>query len=295
MVLMPSGPVVRVLRERKIGDLLKPPNPGAVFEASGVVAAGSYCFAVLDNVRRVARIGLHLRPGSDDHKWVGTSRHGEGYEAITYGRKTRRFYLMIEAQKHPDGTYKGAIEEYDEQWRFKARRWVDFPFEKRNTGFEGLASIDVRGAHYLLALCEGNGCHGGSKSKKPGSGRIHVLQRRGRMWRPVAQIKLPKHVTFKDYAGLALSGDRLGVVSQESCGLWIGRLRTRDWKISGRGRTYDFPRTKKGKKLYCTVEGISWLSPKTLVAVSDLRKKRHPKRAKRTDQSVHVFGLAGRR
>ncbi|MEX2016774.1 MAG: hypothetical protein WD873_09020 [Candidatus Hydrogenedentales bacterium] len=287
---MAKPPALRLLRERKLADLLDPPRAGAVFEASGVIAVRARGFVVLDNVRRVARIGTHLRLQSDDHGWVGVNRQGEGYEAITYGR-ARRFYLMIEAQKHPDGTFKGAIEEYDDRWRFRGRRWVDFPFEKRNTGFEGLASVEWRGQHYLLALCEGNGCRDSRSKKKRGQGRIHVLERRGRIWRPVARIKLPKHAKFKDYAGMALHGDRLAVVSQESSRLWVGRLRRGKWTINGRGRVYDFPRTKKGKKRYYTVEGISWLSPRTLVAVSDLRKKRHAKRSAKTDQSIHVFRI----
>ena len=282
---------LRLVRERKLADLIAPPLAGAVFEASGVVADGPYCFVALDNIRRVLRIGLHLRPGSDAHQWVGTARHGEGYEAISHGGG--RFLLMIEAMKHPDGTFKGAIEEYDEGWRLKARRWVDFPFEKRNTGFEGLAAVEFRGEEYLLALCEGNACRGGRKSKKGGRGRIQVLQRRGKMWHPVERIKLPRHVKFKDYAGLAFRSGRLAIVSQESSRVWVGRLRPGEWTVDGPGQIYDFPRTKKGKKLYCTVEGISWASPQTLVAVSDLRKKRHPKRSAKTDQSIHVFSLAG--
>ena len=280
---------LRLVRERKIEDLLDPPRPGAVFEASGVVTKGAECFVAFDNVRRVARIASHLMPDSSDHEWVGVRRQGEGYEAITYDRCTARFYLMIEAQKHPDGTFKGAIEEYDERWRFTRRRWVDFRFERRNTGFEGLASIEWRGRCYLLALCEGSNCRGRRKQRKRGKGRIHVLEPRGGMWRSIGRIKLPRHVRFKDFAGLALRGNRLAVVSQESSRVWIGHLRSGQWSIRGRGRIYDFPRTKNGKKLYYTVEGISWLSPTTLVAVSDLRKKKHPHRSTRTDQSVHVF------
>ena len=167
---MAKTPVLRLLRECKLADLVAPPRPGAVFEASGVIANGTDCFVVLDNVRRVVRIASHLRPESDDHEWIGAARQGEGYEAVTFSRGTGRFYLMIEAQKHPDGTFKGAIEEYDKRWRFKRRRWVDLPFKKRNTGFEGLASVEFRGQHFLLALCEGNNCRCGRKS------------RRGRTW-----------------------------------------------------------------------------------------------------------------
>lgn len=285
-------PVLRLVRERKLEDLLDPPGAGAVFEASGVIAEGPHCFVALDNVRRVARVALHLRPGSSAHRWLATNRQGEGYEAITFDRAAGRFYLMIEAQKHPDGTYKGAIDEYDKDWRYKGRRWIDHAFAKRNAGFEGLASLHWHGTHYLLALCEGNNCRHSRKKKKPGRGRIHVLERRGRVWRPVARIKLPDQVAFKDYSGLALRGTRLGVVSQESSRLWVGSVRAGQWNISGKGRIYLFPRTKKGKKRYYTVEGISWLTAQTFVAVSDLRKRRHPKRSRKTDQSVHVFRLA---
>jgi hypothetical protein len=288
---MATNRVLRLERERKLADLLDPPRAKAVFEASGVIAIGDHCFVVLDNVRRLARIATHLRPKSSAHRWVGVNRQGEGYEAITFSRATGRFYLMLEAQKHPDGTFKAAIDEYDERWRLKGRRWINFPFESRNTGFEGLASVEHRGEHYLLALCEGNRCTGGRSKKKRGQGRIHVLERRGRLWHPVAPIKLPRRAKFKDFSDIALRGGRLAVVSQETSRLWVGRLRRGKWTITGRGRVYDFPRTKKGKKLYYTVEGISWLSAQTLVAVSDLRKKRYPKRSAKTDQSIHVFRL----
>lgn len=283
--------VVKLLQERKFAELLKPPAGSAVFEASGVFAVGKACFVVFDNIRRAARVAANLRLDPSDHVWLGTARAGEGYEAITYDPTRGRFYLLIEAEKHPDGTFKAVIEECDERWHFRGRSWVDFSFEKRNTGFEGLASVRVRGRHYLLALCEGNGCHESHTKTKSGRGRIHVLERKGRTWYPVAVIKLPARANFKDHADLALLGDRLAVVSQESGRLWVGRLRRGRWGIVGPGRIFEFPRSKKGKRLYSTVEGISWLSPSTLVAVSDLRKKRHHKRCDRTDQSIHIFKI----
>ena len=84
---------LRLASERKLEDLIGPPRSGAVFEASGVVADGRYAFIVLDNVRRILRVGLHLRPGSHDHQWVGTSRQGEGYEAIAHNHRPRPFFL----------------------------------------------------------------------------------------------------------------------------------------------------------------------------------------------------------
>ena len=59
----------------------------------------------------------------------------------------------------------------------------------------------------------------------------------------------------------------------------------------GRGRIYDFPRTKKGKVKYCTVEGASWITPRTLVMVSDLCKQKYPDRCNQHDQSIQVFRI----
>jgi hypothetical protein len=283
-----------LVTERKLVDFLTPPK-GGVLEASGVVAKGAHYYVIFDNIRRIARIHRGLAPGSKAHGWFGRARDGEGYEDIAYSPRTRRFYLLIEGEKHPDGTYKALIDECDEAARFKKRRWVDFPFEQRNTGFEGLSAIRVRGQDYLLALCEGNRCRAGRKGRKPGGGRIQVLQRKGTVWQPVARIKLPRTVKFEDYSAVAMRGTRIAVVSQMTSRLWIGTLRIRDWTISGRGRTYDFQRRKSGKPKYCTLEGLCWLSDRTFVMVSDLAKDQHPGPCNRTDQSIHVFSLPGRR
>ena len=168
---------------------------------------------------------------------------------------------------------------------------MDFPFEERNTGFEGLGAVRWRGQDYLLALCEGNRCRAGKKGRRPGGGRIQVLERRGKLWRPVATIQLPRSVEFEDYSALAIQGERIAVASQRMSRLWLGKLRRSDWTIAGAGRQYDFPRTRKGKLLYSTVEGISWLPDGTFVAVSDLKKPNHPGRCEAKDQSIHVFRL----
>jgi hypothetical protein len=288
--------VLRLVRERKLKELLPVSHSDAVFEASGVFAKGTEYFVVFDNTRRVARIASDLKPGSTAHTWVGRPRASEGYEDIAYSFERRRFYLLIEAEKHPDGTYKAVIEEADDQWRLKGRSWINFSFSKRNTGFEGLSALHWRGTDYLLALCEGNRCRSGRKKRKPGGGRIQVLEKRRRMWEPVARIKLPRSVKFKDYSALALKGDRIAVISQESSRLWLGMLRRNDWTIEGAGRVYRFPKTRKGKRRYFTLEGLSWLSPSQWVVVSDLcGKRKFPKRCKRTDQSIHIFQLTRRR
>jgi len=286
--------VLRLIEEHKLTDFLEPPTKGGVLEASGVVAKGPHYYVIFDNIRRVARVHRGLKPGRKAHGWFGRARQGDGYEDIAWNPRARRFYLLIEAEKHPDGTFKAQIDECDEAAQFQRRRWVDFVFEKRNTGLEGLAAIRVSGQEYLLALCEGNRCRAGRKGRKPGGGRIQVLQRKGAVWRPVACIKLPRSVKFEDYAGVSLRGERIAVVSQASAKLWIGRLRARDWTIVGDGRVYDFPRSRRGKIQYCTVEGLCWLSERSFVMVSDLKKPYHSGRCAKKDQSIHLFALPGR-
>ncbi|MDO8680269.1 MAG: hypothetical protein Q7R30_17260 [Acidobacteriota bacterium] len=297
-----ARPVLTLVAERALRELIQPPKDSNVLEASGVVAKGGYYYVIFDNIRRIARLHRSLEPGSKKHAWFGRTREGDGYEDIAYSPQTRRFYLLIEAEKHPDGTYKALIDECDENAGYKKRRWIDFTFEKRNTGMEGLSVIRVNGRDYLLALCEGNGCHGGRKGTKPGSGRIHVLRRVGRVWKPMTTIALPPSVKFEDYSAVAVRGNKIAVISQQDSRLWIGTLRIRrpraigseasdGWKITGRGTIYDFPRTKKGKHKYCTLEGLCWLSPRTFVLVSDLSKGDYSKRCRKHDQSIHVFRL----
>ena len=291
---MRSPAVLTLVAERKLSDLIRPPKGSAVLEASGVIAKNGYYYVIFDNVRRIARIHPGLNPGSAQHEWFGRARDGEGYEDIAFSKFTRSFYLLIEAEKHPDGTYKALIDECNEHAQFKRRRWVEVPFERRNTGFEGLSAVRWKGRDYLLALCEGNRCRGGRKGKTPGGGRIHVLQRAGMVWKSVATIALPRSVEFEDYSAVSIRGSRIAVISQQTSRLWVGTLRFRDWTIDGRGTTYDFPRTRKGKRKYCTLEGLCWLSPRTFVLVSDLAGPDCSKRCRKRDQSIHVFRLPTR-
>jgi hypothetical protein len=283
-----------LVAERKLADFISPPTRDGVLEASGVVAKGADYYVIFDNIRQIARIHRSLEPGSTRHSWFGPRREGDGYEDIAYSRHTRRFYLLIEAEKHPDGSYKALVDECDESAQYQRRRWVDFAFEKRNTGFEGLSAVRWRGRDYLLALCEGNRCRAGRAGRKPGGGRIHVIQPSGPLWKPVARIKLPQSVKFEDYSAVALRGRRIAVLSQESSRLWIGTLRFGEWTIAGEGKTYEFPRAKKGKIKYRTLEGLCWLTDRSFVCVSDLSKGPYRGQTRKTDQCIHVFKLPWR-
>lgn len=280
-----------LVKERKLAELIAPPKGSSVLEASGVIAKGGDFYVIFDNIRRVARIDRSLSPASTRHGWLGPRRSGDGYEDIAFSRHLKRFYLLIEAEKHVDGTYKGLIDECDEAGVSKGRLWIDFPFEARNTGFEGLSAVRWKGSDYLLALCEGNLARAGRLGRAGGGGRIQVLARRGQMWVPVSQITLPRTVAFEDYSAVSLRGDRIAVISQTTSRLWIGRLRRGDWTIDGPGRIYDFPLSKKGRPRYCTLEGLCWLSDTTFVLVSDLCKADYRKGCRKTDQSIHIFSL----
>ena len=286
---------MKLVKERRLADLISPPKGSGVLEASGVIARGADFYVIFDNVRHVARIDRSLSPTSKRHAWFGRRRAGDGYEDIAYSAVNRRFYLLIENEKHADGSYKPMIDECDEHGNFKGRRWVDIPFAKRNTGLEGLATVSWKGAEYLLALCEGNRCRAGKEGRKGGGGRIHVLTRKGALWISLAKIKLPKSVDFEDYSAVALKGDRIAVISQMDSKLWIGRLRRGNWTIHGNGRIYEFPRTKKGNPRYCTLEGLCWLSNTRFVLVSDLSKRTYRKGCRKAEQSIHIFDLPGRR
>ena len=107
----------------------------------------------------------------------------------------------------------------------------------------------------------------------------------------MARVKLPKTVKFEDYSAVALRGRRIAVLSQQSSRLWIGTLRFGNWMIAGEGQTYEFPRTRKGKIKYRTLEGCCWLTDQSFVCVSDLSTQKSTRRYRKTDQSIHVFKL----
>ena len=76
-------------------------------------------------------------------------------------------------------------------------------------------------------------CRSGKKGRRPGGGRIQVFQPGDDEWRHFGTIELPMTVEFEDYAGLALDGSRIAIVSQACSGLWIGSLDNSSWTIDG--------------------------------------------------------------
>ena len=147
------------------------------------------------------------------------------------------------------------------------------------------------GQVYLLALCEGNRCKGGAEGRVPGGGRIQVFRRGDRQWDRVARIRLPETVLFQDYSGLAVTGGRIAVVSQESSALWVGNLAPDGWEFTGAGMSYALPRSADGSIVYGTAEGVSWMAPDEVVMVSDKAKPDQDPRCRAKDQSIHIFRI----
>ena len=187
------------------------------------------------------------------------------------------------------------VQEYDAYFRYLRSAWLDFPLDRPNKGLEGLTCVRRDGQTYLLALCEGNRCRGGAAGRRPGGGRIQVFTEAGPRggWVHMGTIRLPQTLVFEDYSGIAVAGDRLAVVSQASSALWVGRLRGgRHVTVVDEGTVFRFPTDSRGRTVYRTVEGVSWLGDDRVVVVSDKVKPgsgERPGRAK--DQSIHIFAL----
>lgn len=282
-------PELKLDTEQKIFELLPMCGADSRLEASGVVRRGDDYFIVCDNIGQVARIRTEFeRP--ERNGFLGEPR-GHGYEGVAASERDGHLFLVIEALPTEGGDFKARLIEWDGDLKPVSEQWLDFPFEQENRGFEGLAVVDRDDDQYLLALCEGNNCKAGKQGREPGNGRIQVFRRQSDHWPHTTTIKLPEAVQFEDYAGLALDGSRIAVVSQQSSRLWIGGLDTASWTINDPGQAYEFPRSRKGKTQYGNVEGVCWIGDNRLAVVSDRRKPNQPSRYEKKDQSIHVFKI----
>ena len=207
---------LELVREAKIFDIL-PDSLDPRLEASGVLSKDGLFYVIFDNLPHIACIGPELsRAASDNHLIAQQRGHRSGFEDIAYDSRTGRFYVLIESLPRGRGTFMAAVQEYDDNFRYTGRAWLDFPLDRPNKGLEGLTCVHRDGQAYLLGLCEGNKCKGGAAGLVPGGGRIHVFRRARRDWDRVGTIRLPETVLFQDYSGIAVAGDRIAVVSQTS-------------------------------------------------------------------------------
>ena len=289
-------PVVelRLEREAKLAELLDG-AAGRRLEASGVLAKDGFLYVVFDNLPHIARLDAGLVAGAPANRlFTQERREAEGFEDIAYDPGSDRLFALIEGLPVRPGTYQAKVHQFDGSLRYLRSDWLDFPLPDANKGLEGLTCLHRGGRTCLLALCEGNRCLGGSAGRRPGGGRIQVFTEVGPRggWLHTGTIRLPRTLEFEDYSGLSVAGDRLAVVSQASSALWVGRLRGGGTDLVDEGTVFRFPTDSRGRTVYRTVEGVSWLGDDRVVVVSDKVKPgsgEEPGRAK--DQSIHIFTI----
>ena len=280
---------LKIVNEVKFKKIIDGKNEMDKYEASGVRLVKEKFYVVFDNSSQAARVNMKLTKA----KLLGKESEKVRFEGITYNHVNNEFYVIEESLEHK-GDWNARLSVTDKSFSLTSkRRWLDYAFESDNKGFEGLGVLTKNGTTYLLALCEGNGCKAGSEGKEVGGGTIQVFEKKKKKWKLARSIHLPKTLKFMDYSGFDISVDNtLAISSQESSAIWIGKLDTNAWKTIGSGKVYGFPKNKKGKTLYCNVEGISWIDKQHLVVVSDAKKKSQPKACKKKEQSIHVVSLS---
>jgi hypothetical protein len=278
---------LELIREKKLFRLLPDATEDSRLEASGVALAGdSTVLVCFDNLNQVARIDVSLRRGSKNRLFA-TPSLGLGFEDIAIDLEKGRVFCLIETLEDFNGALHGFVAEYDMEGRFIRCAKLGNGFERQNKGFEGLAHVRRRGRESLYALYEDNV---GRRAER-GGGRIDVFERsRDGSWKPSREIYLPKEAEFEDYAALAYGGGKVAVVSQASARLWVAEIDEKERNVVRRSSAiYRFP-----NKSYGNVEGIAWLSPDTLIAVSDRKKAQQPSRCDEKDQSIHIFRIPAR-
>ncbi len=167
--------LLELVAENKVGNLLTVENVPERLEASGVFFLEGFFYVVFDNLRQIAKIKNNLADLQDNCLVsVKQKQLKDGFEDITYNYQQQKFYLLVEASEVKKGIYQAQIEEYDRHFNFLETNGVDFTFESKNKGFEGLDCIEKNGKEYLLAMCEGNKCQGGKKGRKSGGGRWNI-------------------------------------------------------------------------------------------------------------------------
>jgi hypothetical protein len=293
------APTLELNREAKIHDILGD-TVSTRLEASGVLAKDGAFYVIFDNVADIARLGPELRPGMSNRVIRQPRGHtdnfeSDGFEDIAYDLAADRFFILIEALPRGSHTYMAKVQEYDSEFRYLRARWLNFPLDQANKGLEGLTCAHRGGRTYLLGLCEGNRCKGGAAGRQPGGGRIQIFEEADEHWEHVGTIRLPTDLWFIDYSSIAVAGNRVAVLSQESSALWVGAFEPSGWGVIDGGRAYELPRDGHGEAVYRYAEGVSWLDDDHVVVVSDKAKAGHPAApGGDKDQSIHVFALPGR-
>lgn len=273
--------------EIKFSDLLK--DKEKKFEASGVYYLEQKYFIVFDNFQSILELNEHF----EKFKFHNQNDSKSNFEAIHYDEKKENFYVVVESKKFGENYYPEILK-FDKNLNLVQRKKVNFKLEKKNKGIEGLSSISIRDDFFLLALCEGNFCYS-NKEKHMGNGKILVLKENDKSWEKTNEISIP--AKFLDYSDIDKFGNSFIISSQESSAIWIGELDLQTLKFE-EGETYKLPFGDRNgninqgpEKIYCNIEGVSFISQNKIVLVSDKSKEEQDPWCKSKDQMIHIFEL----
>jgi hypothetical protein len=285
---------LQLVAERKVRDLLPQTELGRA-EASGVLALNGELLVIFDDTTNIGLIDQDLSPTANnrviqpDPPLARDKYAGKGYEDIAWDPASSSLYLLVESVRHREQLLP-RVEIVDADFRRRSQVFLDFPFDADNKGMEGLTFTNRDGEPTLVALCEGNRCRGGEEGKRPGGGRLQLFRPGSHTCKHLGTIKLPRHVWFVDYSSVAIRGDRIAVLSQQSSALWVGTFSPGSWEIADDDTCYSLPRDEKGRIQYGTAEGVSWLDNNHLVVVSD-KAKDHQPHWQAKERRVHIFTL----
>jgi hypothetical protein len=287
-------PELVLLAERPVRELL-PGSGNERAEASGVLALDGRLLVIFDDSTAIAIIDEELsntaanRVVFPEPKLAQDDFAGAGYEDIARDPASGLIYLLVESVRRGRRLLP-RVEIIEPDFRRHSQAFLDFAVESDNKGMEGLTCVSRAGELTLVALCEGNRCRGGREGERPGGGRLQLFRPAAETYEHLATVRLPTQVPFIDYSSLAVRGDRIAVLSQQSSALWVGEFRSRTWEFVDHGTCYHLPRDDDGRIQYGTAEGVSWLDDDRVAIVSD-RAARNASRWRAKHRSVHIFAL----
>lgn len=295
---------LKLIKETPFVGLFHDLRNHSKFEASGLSMVDGKYYVVFDNSMSLGLLddGFHFR--GDNNKLIGEEGDVDSeFEGIAYVPENDTFLLLQEATVDHGDHYHPHIltvklhkdlDAYD----ILQECYIDFELSHNNKGLESIQYVVNKAGAWLLGLCEGNLCVGGSQGKDPGQGRIVVSQLENYengtcKWATKWVIEVPEHAYFTDYSAMAFRNGKLAILSQVDAAVWIGEFDMEALEFKSRGQVFHFPRDNHCEIIYCNLEGIQWIDDRRVVVTSDKAKRYQPFYCDAKDQTVHIFSLPG--
>jgi hypothetical protein len=288
-----------LVREVKLASLL-PDSAGRRLEASGVLGGEGRFYVIFDNAPDIGRIGPELSAGAAGNGLIGQDRgRRSGLEDIAHDAAAGRFFVLVEARARRRG-FMAEVQEYDQDFAYLGRAWLDFPLDGPNKGLEGLTCVRRQDRSYLLGLCEGNRCRDGEEGRRPGVGGSRCSNAAGATGTVSPPSGCRRRCRSRTSAAwpLPVTGWRWSPRSRRRCGSAASSRRAGSWPTGERSggsrrirRGGPSTATSKGSP-GCRPTGSSWYR---VVVVSDRAKRngRQDECCRAKDQSIHVFTIPG--